>query len=60
MDSISEKELNEKINHVRKLADFTILLNDQNAILKKQIETLKHKKCSEESVDSESQVDSRS
>lgn len=53
MDNISEKELNEKIHHVRRLADFVILLNDQNTMLKKQIETLKNKKHNEESVDNE-------
>lgn len=54
MNSISEKELNEKIHHVRRLADFVILLNDQNVILKKQIEALKSKKRDGESVDNES------
>lgn len=43
MDIISDKELNEKIEHVRRLADFVALLDDQNFLLKKQIEALKGK-----------------
>lgn len=53
MDIISDKELNEKIEHVRRLADFVTLLDDQNFLLKKQIEILKSKKCNG-STDNES------
>lgn len=40
MDVISDMELNEKIERIKRLSDFAILLKTQNETLKQKIEEL--------------------